>query len=72
MNEGAVVTFYSFKGGVGRSFLLANVGVCWRWQVGREDSPWYPTATLYRQGLDNDWAPVLERLGRDLKALVRP
>ncbi len=26
MNEGVVVTFYSFKGGVGRSFLLANVG----------------------------------------------
>ena len=26
MSEGCVVTFYSYKGGVGRSFLLANVG----------------------------------------------
>src|SRR5262245_36393821 len=26
MSQGHVVTFYSFKGGVGRSFVLANVG----------------------------------------------
>ena len=25
--KGTVVTFYSYKGGVGRSFALANVGI---------------------------------------------
>ena len=25
--NGSVITFYSYKGGVGRSFALANVGV---------------------------------------------
>ena len=27
---GQVVTFYSYKGGVGRTFALANIGVIWR------------------------------------------
>jgi MinD-like ATPase involved in chromosome partitioning or flagellar assembly len=27
MSAGTIITFYSYKGGVGRSFLLANVGV---------------------------------------------
>src|SRR5262245_34313334 len=26
-SEGTIVTFYSYKGGVGRSFILANVAV---------------------------------------------
>jgi tetratricopeptide (TPR) repeat protein len=49
--------------------LLTNVGVCWRWLMERSDSPWYPSASLYRQGTDNDWTPVLRRLGADLNAL---
>ncbi|WP_040334062.1 AAA family ATPase [Candidatus Magnetobacterium casense] len=27
MSSGMVITFYSYKGGVGRSFILANVSV---------------------------------------------
>jgi Flp pilus assembly protein TadD len=46
--------------------LLANQGVCWRWLTERRDSPWYPTATLYRQDVSNDWASVLNTLARDL------
>ena len=31
----------------------------WRWGTGGSTSPWYPTATLYRQECDGDWsAPV--------------
>jgi len=26
MNKGTIVTFYSYKGGVGRTFALANIG----------------------------------------------
>jgi ADP-heptose:LPS heptosyltransferase len=31
----------------------------WRWLLGRDDSPWYPTARLYRQPRPGDWPGVL-------------
>jgi tetratricopeptide (TPR) repeat protein len=34
----------------------------WRWQLGRDDSPWYPTARLFRQPRANDWASVMEQV----------
>jgi hypothetical protein len=41
----------------------------WRWLLDRTDSPWYPTATLYRQAPDAaGWGLVLERLSADLLA----
>jgi tetratricopeptide (TPR) repeat protein len=41
----------------------------WRWMLKRQDSPWYPTARLYRQGAAGDWAPVLARVQGDLARL---
>ena len=38
----------------------------WRWQLEREDSPWYPTMKLYRQPKRGDWDSVLERVRVDL------
>jgi len=38
----------------------------WRWLLGREDSPWYPGAKLYRQNAIGDWDGVLSRVGADL------
>jgi hypothetical protein len=33
----------------------------WRWMEGRTDSPWYPSARLFRQpSLDSGWNPVLD------------
>ncbi|MBS1208509.1 MAG: glycosyltransferase 9 family protein [Proteobacteria bacterium] len=35
----------------------------WRWQGGDRDSPWYPSARLFRQAARNDWAGLVrERL----------
>jgi hypothetical protein len=31
----------------------------WRWLLDRADSPWYPSARLFRQGAERDWAPVV-------------
>ena len=42
----------------------------WCWMLGREDSPWYPTMRLLRQEKSGDWAPVIARAARELKALV--
>jgi Tfp pilus assembly protein PilF len=40
----------------------------WRWLENRSDSPWYPTARLFRQTTLGDWAAVIDSM-RD--ALVR-
>jgi hypothetical protein len=32
----------------------------WRWLVERSDSPWYPTARLFRQKSPGDWAGVVK------------
>ncbi|MCS6766520.1 MAG: tetratricopeptide repeat protein [Candidatus Protistobacter heckmanni] len=34
----------------------------WRWQLGREDSPWYPAMRLFRQDVARDWSTVLGRV----------
>ncbi len=39
----------------------------WRWQLGREDSPWYPTVRLFRQERTDEWAPVWERVAMELR-----
>lgn len=31
----------------------------WRWQLDRDDSPWYPTARLFRQSDGRDWGSVI-------------
>jgi tetratricopeptide (TPR) repeat protein len=43
----------------------------WRWQLDREDSPWYPTMRLYRQPASGDWGPVFEKVAADLRRLVK-
>ena len=42
----------------------------WRWQQGRQDSPWYPTMKLYRQENRGDWQAVCNRIAADLKKKV--
>lgn len=42
----------------------------WRWLRERSDSPWYPSATLYRQTSDGAWNAVLDRVATDLRALA--
>ncbi|PLZ03805.1 glycosyltransferase [Burkholderia sp. WAC0059] len=34
----------------------------WRWQMNREDSPWYPQMRLFRQPRRDDWPAVVEAL----------
>jgi tetratricopeptide (TPR) repeat protein len=38
----------------------------WRWLLDRDDSPWYPTARLFRQDDSRRWDGVFARLRADL------
>ncbi len=40
----------------------------WRWLEDRTDSPWYPTARLFRQPGFGEWAPVIEAVRAALRA----
>lgn len=41
----------------------------WRWLLDRDDSPWYPSMRLFRQGADCRWEPVLEQAFTALKRM---
>jgi hypothetical protein len=40
--------------------VMLHADADWRWMEGRSDSPWYPTATLYRQSRMGDWRTVVD------------
>jgi tetratricopeptide (TPR) repeat protein len=42
----------------------------WRWLLGREDTPWYPTMRLFRQRRLGEWDEVFERIAAALGAAV--
>jgi hypothetical protein len=52
-------------------WILLPYAPDWRWQLGREDSPWYPTARLFRQPRPGDWDDVLRRVGEALGGAPR-
>jgi len=48
-------------------WILLCFNPCWRWLLDRDDSPWYPTARLFRQPAIGDWESVIEVVGRELR-----
>jgi len=42
----------------------------WRWMLGREDSPWYPSMRLFRQTSPQDWPGVIVRVIVELKKFL--
>ena len=40
----------------------------WCWGVGRDHTPWYPTARLFRQTVRRDWADVVQAVMQPLAA----
>ena len=50
--------------------LLPNPTSAFLWMAGRSDSPWYPTARLFRQAEPGDWSPVIGELGQALASFA--
>ena len=38
----------------------------WRYHLGRDDQPWYPTMRLFRQERDGDWSGAIARAAEEL------
>jgi hypothetical protein len=51
--------------------LLPGRKVDWRWLRERSDSPWYPTARLFRQGAVGGWDAVVAQVEAELPGAVR-
>lgn len=51
------------------TWILTRFDTCWRWLLERDDSPWYASVKLYRQGPDRDWAAILPRVAADLRSI---
>lgn len=49
-----------------KTWLLLPYAPDWRWQLNREDTPWYPTMRLFRQNQPGDWPEVLQRVKQAL------
>nr|WP_246654017.1 tetratricopeptide repeat protein [Azospirillum formosense] len=47
-------------------WVLLSHAPDWRWLLDRSDSPWYPTARLFRQPRPGDWAGVTEEVAAAL------
>jgi len=58
-------------GALGRPFwLLLSYAPDWRWLLDRNDSPWYPTARLFRQPEPGDWSSVVGEVRDELQAVA--
>lgn len=51
-------------GAMGRPLwvMLSQYALDWRWLLDRDDSPWYPSAKLFRQPVRGDWNTVVDRI----------
>ena len=49
-------------------WLMLPFSPDWRWMLNRADSPWYPSARLFRQTALGDWGGVVAQVRAELAA----
>jgi ADP-heptose:LPS heptosyltransferase len=47
-------------------WILLCANADWRWFIDRTDSPWYPSATLFRQSVFGQWDDVIHNVKKSL------
>lgn len=61
----------SLAGALGRPvWTMLQFSPDFRWLLGREDSPWYPTMRLFRQTSRGDWKGLVDRVAQALNIHV--
>jgi hypothetical protein len=53
------------------SWILLPFAPNCRWMIDRTDSPWYPSATLFRQPVIGDWDSVISELATKLQTWLK-
>ncbi|WP_409241548.1 hypothetical protein [Caballeronia sp. INML2] len=53
-----------------RAWAILPAAPEWRWGRQGEQTAWYPDMRLYRQARLHEWAPVITRIGDDLRELI--
>jgi tetratricopeptide (TPR) repeat protein len=51
-------------------WILLQFSADWRWLLDRHDSPWYPSARLFRQPAVGDWESVIAHVQEALQAII--
>jgi tetratricopeptide (TPR) repeat protein len=51
-------------------WILLPFNADWRWLLGRDDSPWYPSARLFRQQEAGAWGSVMTRVQAALRDFI--
>ena len=49
------------------TWIMLPVVADWRWLTDHEDTPWYPSAKLFRQSNSHDWSTVVGRVAVELQ-----
>ena len=52
------------------TWVLLATDPLWLWFRDRDDSPWYPTARLFRQNKTRTWESAIERVRAELETLA--
>ena len=52
------------------TWVLLPFAPDWRWLLGQEDNPWYPSVKLFRQEKKDDWSNVLEKIKVELRKQI--
>ena len=48
------------------TWLLLPYAPDWRWGLEGDRTPWYPCMRIFRQGVDREWGPVIQRVVEEL------
>jgi tetratricopeptide (TPR) repeat protein len=69
----ALVAGLDLAGAMGKKvWILLAAPPDWRWLKDRNDSPWYPTATLFRQKSSGKWDSAIQNVAEALQTEAAP
>ncbi|MDB5411114.1 MAG: repeat protein [Rhodospirillales bacterium] len=58
-------------GGMGKPvWMMSRYDGCFRWLEDRDDTPWYPSMRIFRQGTSRTWEPVVASLATALSQAI--